>query len=372
MSSTELTTPIGANTWIWESPITDAAPPSSFRGCAHWGFDLVELQIETSATGIPHGPPSCWPRTGSAPRSASRWPRARSLAAPTTRRSPRPRPSCATASTRRRPWARASSSLIYASVGRTWRMAPGERSAISASSRASRPSANMGPNAASTRRRAPRPVRDERHQHRRPGTRGHPRPAPRGRGSARRQLPRQRRGTDVADAFRRAGDRLAHVHLCANDRGAPGPTTSTGPASQCARRHRYDGAVVIESFTAENEAIAAAASSGGHRRLSRRDRRRRHRAPSAGVRLIGQARTTAGAVLPRTTSSGVIAGPTRESSTWRITSIGGLHAALAQLLEVLAHRRERRRQIACERNVVKSDDADLSRYLPARLRHRPA
>ena len=66
---------------------------------------------------------------------------------------------------------------------------------------------------------------------------------------------------DVAGAYRLAGDRLAHVHLCANDRGAPGADHFDWNGIRDALSDiDYDGAVVIESFTAENESIATAAS----------------------------------------------------------------------------------------------------------------
>jgi D-psicose/D-tagatose/L-ribulose 3-epimerase len=66
---------------------------------------------------------------------------------------------------------------------------------------------------------------------------------------------------DVGAAYRLAGDRLAHVHASANDRGAPGADHVNWPEVRDALRDvGYDGPVVIESFTAENETIATAAS----------------------------------------------------------------------------------------------------------------
>jgi D-psicose/D-tagatose/L-ribulose 3-epimerase len=65
----------------------------------------------------------------------------------------------------------------------------------------------------------------------------------------------------VGDAFRLAGDRLFHVHASANDRGAPGSDHVPWDEVRDALRDvGYDGTVVIESFTAENETIATAAS----------------------------------------------------------------------------------------------------------------
>jgi D-psicose/D-tagatose/L-ribulose 3-epimerase len=65
----------------------------------------------------------------------------------------------------------------------------------------------------------------------------------------------------VGDAFRLAGDKLFHVHASANDRGAPGADhVPWADVRDALRDIGYDGTVVIESFTAENETIATAAS----------------------------------------------------------------------------------------------------------------
>jgi len=66
---------------------------------------------------------------------------------------------------------------------------------------------------------------------------------------------------DPASAVATAGERLAHFHACANDRGAPGDDHIdwTGLAASL-HRIDYAGAVCIESFTSANEAIATAAS----------------------------------------------------------------------------------------------------------------
>jgi D-psicose/D-tagatose/L-ribulose 3-epimerase len=64
-----------------------------------------------------------------------------------------------------------------------------------------------------------------------------------------------------ADAIRLAGARLAHLHACGSDRGTPGADHLDWPAIVSAlRATRYSGAVCIESFTSENETIALAAS----------------------------------------------------------------------------------------------------------------
>ena len=66
---------------------------------------------------------------------------------------------------------------------------------------------------------------------------------------------------DLPAAIRAAGPHLAHVHACANDRGAPGTDHLDWPGIRDALAAiGYRGAVTIESFTAENRTIATAAS----------------------------------------------------------------------------------------------------------------
>jgi D-psicose/D-tagatose/L-ribulose 3-epimerase len=66
---------------------------------------------------------------------------------------------------------------------------------------------------------------------------------------------------DQAAAIRLAGDKLAHFHACGNDRGAPGDDHISWAAIIAALYEiGYDGAVVIESFTPENQTIARAAA----------------------------------------------------------------------------------------------------------------
>ena len=66
---------------------------------------------------------------------------------------------------------------------------------------------------------------------------------------------------DPAAAIRLAGNRLAHVQVCANDRGAPGSDhLDWGGHLSALRDVDYRGPLCIESFTAENQTIARAAA----------------------------------------------------------------------------------------------------------------
>ena len=66
---------------------------------------------------------------------------------------------------------------------------------------------------------------------------------------------------DQAAAIRLVGDKLAHFHACGNDRGTPGADHIPWETITAALREiGYDGAVVIESFTPDNQTIARAAA----------------------------------------------------------------------------------------------------------------
>jgi D-psicose/D-tagatose/L-ribulose 3-epimerase len=66
---------------------------------------------------------------------------------------------------------------------------------------------------------------------------------------------------DPAAAARAAGDRIAHVHACGTDRGAPGADSFDWPPFVSALDEAgYDGPMCIESFTDANDVIATAAS----------------------------------------------------------------------------------------------------------------
>lgn len=64
-----------------------------------------------------------------------------------------------------------------------------------------------------------------------------------------------------SEAIRRAGSRVFHFHSCENDRGVPGTGQVDWPGiRQALKDINYQGALVIESFTQELEAIARAVS----------------------------------------------------------------------------------------------------------------
>jgi D-psicose/D-tagatose/L-ribulose 3-epimerase len=66
---------------------------------------------------------------------------------------------------------------------------------------------------------------------------------------------------NLGDAIRAAGSRIKHIHACENDRGAPGSgNVAWTDVAQAVKDIRYDGPVVIESFTSKVQSIARAAA----------------------------------------------------------------------------------------------------------------
>ncbi len=64
-----------------------------------------------------------------------------------------------------------------------------------------------------------------------------------------------------ATAIRKAGKHLAHFHACGSDRGTPGNDhTDWKSIAKALKEIRYDGNVVIESFTTDVKVIAKAAA----------------------------------------------------------------------------------------------------------------
>ena len=64
-----------------------------------------------------------------------------------------------------------------------------------------------------------------------------------------------------AKAIKKVGKHLGHFHACGTDRGTPGGDSLDWPSIVAALKAvRYDGDVVIESFTTDVKVIAKAAA----------------------------------------------------------------------------------------------------------------
>ena len=257
---------IGANTWIWVSPLTDERLAELAPRIAGWGFDVIELPIENPGDWDPVGAASLLASVGLGATVCAVMPRGRELVAAPAELVTATQDylrACVDAA------ATVGSGVVagpmYSSVGRTWRFGPVERSAL-----------------AVELRDALAPVADHAAEL---GVRLAVEPLNRYETSVVNTveqglelidgLPPSAVGLtldiyhlnieeqDPAAAIRMAGaaGRLAHVQVCANDRGAPGADHVDWPAIRDALADAgYAGPLCIESFTAENESIATAAS----------------------------------------------------------------------------------------------------------------
>ena len=255
---------LGANTWIWVSPLTDERLTQLAPRVREMGFDVIELPIENLGDWNPEHAAEVLAEHGLGASIAVAMAPGRELCGADAQ-------TIATTQAFLRECldvaatvgAGAIAGPIYTSTGRTWRIEPEERRRLYAELRESL--APVCDHAGSLGLKvAIEPL--VRYETSFINTVEQALEAIDG-------LPEEACGLlldtyhanieekDVAAAFRVAGDRLAHVHASANDRGAPGfDHVDWAGFRDALREIGYDGPVVIESFTAENETIATAAS----------------------------------------------------------------------------------------------------------------
>ncbi|GAB3161874.1 sugar phosphate isomerase/epimerase [Myceligenerans halotolerans] len=258
------TRPLGVNTWVWTSPLTDDSLREIAARAAGWGFDVLELPVEQ---------PGDWdPRRAAGILADHGLAASVSLVMGPGRELVTADPATVAATqdylrhvvdVARTVGAPVIGGPAYASVGRTWRMTPAERSAAYAEL-----AENLGPvvehaaaagvvvgleplnryetSLINTVDQALEVVREL---------------PPEGIGLMLDVYHMNIEEKDLPAAVARAGDRIAHVQVCGNDRGAPGDDHLDWPALLGALdATAYDGPLVIESFTADNATIATAAS----------------------------------------------------------------------------------------------------------------
>ncbi|MEU3733873.1 sugar phosphate isomerase/epimerase family protein [Streptomyces sp. NPDC033538] len=257
--------PIGANPWIWHSPITEEALAEVLPRLAGWGFDCAELPLEQPGDWQPATAVQLLGDHGLTPAAVM-------AVMPPGRDLVRAEPSvvrhtqdylrqCVDAAALI--GAPVVAGPVYAAVGRTWRMDDAERTATYEQWRE-----NIAPvvthAAEAGVRIAVEPL--NRYETSLFNTVAQTVAAMDG-------LPARTIGValdtyhqnieerSLPDAVRRATGRVFHVQVCANDRGAPGDDHLDWPAFLDALdAEGHQGPLCIESFTAHNATIAVAAS----------------------------------------------------------------------------------------------------------------
>ncbi|MGW1091951.1 sugar phosphate isomerase/epimerase family protein [Streptomyces sp. NPDC002596] len=257
--------PLGANPWIWHSPVTYEALGDVLPILSAWGFDCVEIPMENERDWEPVAVTKLLDASGIAPAAVvAVMPPDRNL----VRTDPQ---TVAVTQDYLRRCVDAAHALsaptvagpVYTAVGRTWRMDRIERAAAYAELRE-----NLAPVVDHARaagvRIAVEPL--NRYETSLLNTVGQTLDALAG-------LPEDSIGLaldtyhqnieerSLPDAVRRAAGRIVHVQVCANDRGTPGADSLDWPGFLTAlTTSGYRGPLCIESFTAHNDAIAIAAS----------------------------------------------------------------------------------------------------------------
>jgi D-psicose/D-tagatose/L-ribulose 3-epimerase len=255
---------IGINTWVWTSPLTDDNLPGVLRHVAELGFDAVELPLEERGDITVEAARTALEDTGLQPYVVGAMAPGRDLVA-------------ADAETveRTQGYLRGCVDLaagigaatvcgpFYASTGRVWRLTAGERDAAYAEWRT-----NLAPVVDYAGERGVRIGIEPLNRYETSlvntvdqaltgldGLLGH------ALGLA---LDTYHLGIEERSsvaAVHLSGGHLVHVQVCGNDRGAPGGDQTDWPALlEALHDVGYRGPLNIESFTADNAAIATAAS----------------------------------------------------------------------------------------------------------------
>ncbi|QEU89724.1 sugar phosphate isomerase/epimerase [Streptomyces kanamyceticus] len=256
---------LGANPWIWHSPVTSEALGETLPRLAGWGFDCVELPLESPADWDPASTVKLLDATGLTPAAViAVMAEGRNLvrADPATVRVTQDYlRRCVDAA--HAVGAPVVAGPVYAPVGRTWRMDGAARSAAYEEWRE-----HLAPVVAYAARAGVRIAVEplNRYETSLLNTVAQTLDALEG-------LPEEPIGIaldtyhqnieehSLPEAVHAAAGRIAHVQVCANDRGAPGADHLDWPGFLRALHEvGYQGPLCIESFTAHNDAIAVAAS----------------------------------------------------------------------------------------------------------------
>lgn len=259
--------PLGVNTWVWTSPLTDAGLPGMLERIAGLGFDAVELPLEEPGHLDPARTAAALADAGLSAYVVGAMAPGRDLVATdaaTVRRTQDYLRSCVDLAAAVD--APAVCGPFYAATGRTWRMTPAEREAAYDEWRthlapvvehAAAAGTAVGIEPLNRYETSLVNTTDQALTALAPLLETHA--ASLGLALDTYHLGIEERSS--ADAVRRAGRHLVHVQVCGNDRGAPGHDQTDWPALLGALDEvGYAGGLVIESFTPDNASIAVAAS----------------------------------------------------------------------------------------------------------------
>ena len=256
--------PIGANTWIWVSPLTDARLAELAPRIRGWGFDVIELPIENVGDWDPGRTAELLAQLELSATTCAVMPETRDLVSSdeaTVASTQEYLRACVDAAGAI--GARTVAGPIYSPVGRTWLMDAAEHGAtVARLVEALRPVADH----AATRgvRLAIEPL--NRFETSFINTVDQALEVVESLdspwcGVAVDTFHMNIEEKDPAAAIRAAGPRLFHVQVCGNDRGSPGADHIDWRAiADALREVEYAGPICIESFTAENQTIARAAA----------------------------------------------------------------------------------------------------------------
>ncbi|GAA3130027.1 sugar phosphate isomerase/epimerase family protein [Streptomyces rectiviolaceus] len=256
---------LGANPWIWHSPVTTEVLGETLPRLAAWGFDSVELPLEQPDDWEPAAAVKLLDATGLAPAAVvAVMPDERNLVRAdqgTLRATQDYLRRCVDAA--HAIGAPVVAGPVYAAVGRTWRMDRAARAAAYEEWRE-----HIAPVVEYAARAGVRIAVEPLNRYETSlfntvaqtleGLAGLPEESI---GVALDTYHQNIEEHSLPEAVRTAAGRIAHVQVCANDRGAPGADHLDWPGFlRALSESGYRGALCIESFTAHNDAIAVAAS----------------------------------------------------------------------------------------------------------------
>lgn len=255
---------LGVNTWVWASPLTDENLPALLDRVAGLGFDAVELPLESVGDLDPQRTADAVAASGLAPYVVGAMAPGRDLVATDP-------PAVAATQDYLRGCVDLAAAVgspgvcgpFYSATGRTWRMDAEQRRTATAEWRehlapvvehAAAAGVRIGIEPLNRYETSLVNTVDQALDAAGPLLGDHL-----GLALDSYHLGIEERSS--SDAVRLAGEHLAHLQVCGNDRGAPGgDQTDWLGLLEALDDVKYAGPLVIESFTPDNAAIAVAAS----------------------------------------------------------------------------------------------------------------